>query len=77
MQPSRSKDRARDSKKTARREIFVLTSEEKATICFLLIAFVLGLATKCYRGRHPVPTLTLGTTATGYPTPKQSAAGPR
>jgi hypothetical protein len=41
------------SSKPARREIFVLTPEEKKTICFVLIAFVLGLATKFYRDRHP------------------------
>jgi hypothetical protein len=37
----------------ARREIFVLTSEEKRTVCFVLLAFVLGLATKFYRDAHP------------------------
>jgi hypothetical protein len=37
----------------ARREIFVLTPEEKTTVCFVLIAFVLGLATKYYRDAHP------------------------
>ena len=35
-----------------RREIFVLTPEEKRTICFVLIAFMLGLATKQYRATH-------------------------
>jgi hypothetical protein len=39
----------------ARREIFVLTPEEKTTVCFVLIAFVLGLATKYYRAAHPAP----------------------
>jgi hypothetical protein len=39
--------------KPARREIFVLTSEEKKTVCFVLITFVLGLATKHYRDAHP------------------------
>jgi hypothetical protein len=43
----------RDTPKPARREIFVLTHEEKKTICFVLIAFVLGLATKYYRDTHP------------------------
>ena len=41
--------------KPARREIFVLTPEEKRTVCFVLIAFVLGLATKHYRDTHPLP----------------------
>ena len=44
----------RDSK-PARREIFVFTLEEKKTVCFVLIVFVLGLATKYYRDRHPAP----------------------
>lgn len=44
---------SRDTPKPARREIFVLTPEEKRTICFVLIAFVLGLATKSYRDAHP------------------------
>ena len=43
----------RDTPKPARREIFVLTPEEKKTVCFVLIAFVLGLATKHYRDAHP------------------------
>lgn len=43
----------RDTPKPARREIFVLTPEEKKTVCFVLIAFVLGLATKYYRDAHP------------------------
>jgi hypothetical protein len=42
--------------KPARREIFVLTPEEKKTVCFVLIAFVLGLVTKFYRDRHPAPS---------------------
>jgi hypothetical protein len=41
------------SKKRIGREILVLTAEEKRTIAFVLIAFVLGLATKCYRDQHP------------------------
>jgi hypothetical protein len=43
----------RDTPKPARREILVLTPEEKRTVCFVLIAFVLGLATKYYRDAHP------------------------
>jgi hypothetical protein len=38
--------------KKIRREIFVLTPEEKRTVCFILIAFLLGLATKHYRETH-------------------------
>jgi hypothetical protein len=33
----------------------MLTLEEKKTVCFVIVAFVLGLATKYYRDRHPVP----------------------
>jgi len=46
---------SRDNPELARREIFILTSEEKKTIAFVLIAFVLGLGTKYYRDHHPVP----------------------
>ena len=45
----------RDTPKPARRELFVLTPEEKRTICFVLIVFLLGLATKYYRDNHPAP----------------------
>ena len=38
--------------KQLRREIFVLTPEEKRTVCFILLAFLLGLATKHYRDTH-------------------------
>jgi hypothetical protein len=40
------------SKQTARREIFVLTSEEKRTICFVLIMFLVGVTTAHYRAGH-------------------------
>jgi hypothetical protein len=43
------------SKKAARREIFVLTPEEKRTISFLVIMFLLGLATAKYRAAHAIP----------------------
>ena len=53
----------RDTPKPARREIFVLTPEEKKTVCFVLIAFILGLATKHYRDTHrpvlPKPDITV------------------
>lgn len=42
-------------KQSARREIFVLTPEEKGTICFVLIMFLLGLATVHYRVAHSIP----------------------
>jgi hypothetical protein len=44
------------SRLTARREIFVLTSEEKSTICFVLIMFLLGVTTMRYRTVHAVLT---------------------
>ena len=43
--------------KKIRRQVFVLTPEEKRTICFVLIAFVLGLGTKHYRAAQPLPSL--------------------
>jgi hypothetical protein len=43
------------SKKAVRREIFVLTPEEKRTISFVLIMFLLGLATAKYRDAHAIP----------------------
>jgi hypothetical protein len=47
----------RPAPKQLRREIFVLTPDEKRTVCFVLIAFVLGLATKHYRAAHAVTPL--------------------
>jgi hypothetical protein len=44
--------------KKIQREIFVLTPEEKRIICFVLIAFVLGLATKYHRTAHSLPSST-------------------
>ena len=38
-----------------RRQLFVLTPEEKRTLSFILIAFVLGIAAKGYRETHSVP----------------------
>ena len=42
-------------KESGRRQVFVLTPEEKRTICFVLIAFVLGIGAKRYREMHAVP----------------------
>jgi hypothetical protein len=36
-----------------RRQIFVLTPEEKRVLVFVLMAFVLGLGAKHYRDTHP------------------------
>jgi len=38
-----------------RRQIFVLTPEEKRVLAFVLVAFVLGLGAKHYRDTHPQP----------------------
>jgi hypothetical protein len=63
-----------------RREIFVLTPEEKRTVCFVLIAFALGLATKHYRTAHPPPPLKteVKASAPGAPpsTPKRGESKP-
>ena len=58
--------------KPLRREIFVLTPEEKKTVCFVVIVFLLGLATKCYRDSHPSlpkPTVSARERATPKPAP--------
>jgi hypothetical protein len=62
----------RDISKQSRREIFVLTPEEKKTVCFVLIAFVLGLATKYYRDAHPAAASKPATAAREQATPKPS-----
>ena len=58
-----------------RREIFVLTPEEKRTICFVLVAFLLGLATKHYRATHSpaasTAAVTSGISASPNPMPKR------
>jgi hypothetical protein len=38
------------------RHRFVLTSEEKRVIAFVIAAFLLGFGTKCYRDTHPQTT---------------------
>jgi hypothetical protein len=42
-------------KRTSRREIFVLTPEEKRTVCFVLVALLLGIGAKRYREMHAIP----------------------
>jgi hypothetical protein len=44
-----------ESRPSTRQEIFVLTPEEKKTLCFVLIMFLLGLATAKYRAAHAIP----------------------
>jgi hypothetical protein len=71
----------RVSPKPLHREIFVLTPEEKRTVCFVLIAFALGLAMKHYRMAHPPPPLKteVKASAAGAPpsTPKRGETKPR
>jgi hypothetical protein len=38
-----------------RRDFFVLTPEEKSTVCFVLGALVLGIGAKQYRKTHSIP----------------------
>ncbi|HYJ06740.1 MAG TPA: hypothetical protein VEX43_16510 [Chthoniobacterales bacterium] len=71
----------RPAPKQVRRQIFVLTPEEKRTVCFVLLAFVLGLATKHYRATHAVTPLqaaidhTITTAAHPPPTRTESKRG--
>jgi hypothetical protein len=64
------------SRKTARREIFVLTSEEKRTIGFVLIMTLLGVTTAHYRAAHSVPPskIAVNETATTAARPAQKRA---
>ena len=67
----------RNAAKKVRREIFVLTPEEKRTVCFVLIAFVLGVATKHYREKHfaqPSPIDVVMRTVSASPDPTQKRA---
>jgi len=63
-------------KQSARRQIFVLTPEEKKTICFVLIMFLLGLATAHYRVVHSVAPsrIAVNETATSAARPAQKRA---
>jgi hypothetical protein len=67
------------SQPAARREIFVLTPEEKRTIAFVLSMFVLGLATAHYRAAHSVPPtkIAIDETATATSRPAQKRAEAR
>ena len=41
------------SRKRLRRQIFVLTPDEKRAACCIIGAFLLGLVTMYYRAKHP------------------------
>jgi hypothetical protein len=64
------------SRPTARREIFVLTPEEKRTICFVLTMLLLGVTTAHYRTAHSVPPATIAVQETaksaGLPSQKRA-----
>ena len=64
------------SKEKKRRQIFVLTPEEKRTIFFVAITFVLGLVTVHYRAAHSVPPskIAINETATTTARPAQKRA---
>lgn len=65
-------------KKSGRREIFVLTPEEKRAVCFVLIAFVVGLGAKRYREMHAIPPRQIAIVETaktvGIPAQKRAEA---
>jgi hypothetical protein len=66
-----------DSKRAPRRrEIFVLTGEEKRTIAFVLIMFLIGLAAAHYRAAHSVapPKTAVQETAKSAGQPAQNRA---
>jgi hypothetical protein len=64
--------------KRDRRDIFVLTPEEKSTLCFVLAALVLGLTVKHYRETHSIPPPKTGIVETaknaGLPAEKRAEA---
>ncbi|HEX8898253.1 MAG TPA: hypothetical protein VF751_06110 [Chthoniobacterales bacterium] len=70
--------KAAASKKTAPGRLFVLTPEEKRILCFVLIAFLLGVGAKRYRESHAVPPLKTAVVATSrtvaLPAEKRAAA---
>lgn len=65
-------------KKSRRRQIFVLTSEETRTLLFILVAFFLGVAAKSYRARHATPPARTAVhntaTSAGLPAQKRAEA---
>jgi hypothetical protein len=64
--------------KKDRRHIFVLTPEEKSTVCFVLAALVLGVTVKRYRDTHATPPAKTGIVETartaGLPAEKRAEA---
>ena len=68
-----------NAQKNGQRHIFVLTPEEKRTVCFVLIAFLLGIGAKRYREVHavPPPTIAVAETAKTVALPAQKRAEAR
>ena len=66
------------AERTSRREIFVLTPEEKRTICFVLVVLLLGIGAKRYRESHPIPPRQIAIVETaktvGVPAQKRAEA---
>lgn len=66
------------AKRTSRREIFVLTPEEKRALCFVLVAFLLGIGAKRYRELHAIPPRQIAIVETartvGLPAQKRAEA---
>jgi hypothetical protein len=64
--------------KNNRRDIFVLTPEEKSTLCVVLAAVALGLSAKHYRETHSIPQAKTAVVATaknaGLPAEKRAEA---
>jgi hypothetical protein len=64
--------------KKNRHDIFVLTPEEKTTLCFVLAMLVLGLTVKNYRKTHSIPPAKTGIVETaknaGLPAEKRAEA---
>jgi hypothetical protein len=66
--------------KRLRREIFVLTPEEKRALYFVLVAFVLGVAARHYRTAHPLPAslnTEVKSSASASPNPAQKRVKPK
>jgi len=61
-----------------RREIFVLTPQERKTVCVILLALLLGFATKRYRDSHPralpQPEINVRGQASPHPISRQARA---
>jgi len=63
-------------KRSTRRQVFVLTPEEKRTVGCVLIAFLLGVGAKHYREIHAIPPrqLAIADTAKTVGLPAQKRA---